>query len=167
MKLKSGEAVFDRPNSHFHDNDADFSRALGQALTYVESAGREFIEEEVYLGRFIGQSTCVSTDANDEIIYAQRTGRTGLTRFVKNHLPEDCNYMVLVLKKAKKGDGYILITAFIGRLSFPEPWDENAFSKHEDPDRARKDSIDFWSSHALIWETEEIIPGTETLICPW
>lgn len=32
----------------------------------------------------IGTSSCVETHEGDEIIYAQRVGRAGLTRFVKN-----------------------------------------------------------------------------------
>jgi len=157
MKLKSGEVVVDRYNSHFHSN---VLKILPEALEKIETEGRNFFVEEVQMGRIVGESTCVATDASDQVVYAQRPKRFGLTRFVKNRQPEACSSVVVVLKTA---DGeidwgkYVLITAFIGQKSEPEPWDKNATSK----------SKKFWDEHALVWGSEEIVFGTETTACPW
>lgn len=29
------------------------------------------------------------------------------------------------------------------------------------------ETFEFWSSHALVWGSEPIVPGTETATCPW
>ncbi|HOZ36467.1 MAG TPA: hypothetical protein PLR18_01395 [bacterium] len=63
----------------------------------------------------------------------------------------------MILKKAEDVGGYILITAFVGGLSEPEPWDRNTTPA----------SADFWANHALIWGCEPIVSGTETTRCPW
>jgi len=151
--LKSGETVVDRHNSHLHESAR---RHLSEVLGQIESAGRDFLVEEIDLGRVIGETICVATGLGDQIIYAKRPRRHGLTRFVKGSKPESCRFLVVILKATREG-GYVLITAFIGRKAEPEPWDRNATEKSEV----------FWSSHALIWGSEEIVPGTETSRCPW
>jgi len=153
-KLGSGEAVIDRLNSHIHRGVAPL---LPEALSRIVSGGRSFINEEVVFDRIIGETICVATGPGDQIVYAIRSGRAGHTRFVRNRKPEACASMVVVLKKAEESDQYILITAFIGRKAELEPWDKGATEK----------SLAFWSSHALIWGGEPVVPGTETAECPW
>jgi len=157
MKLKSGEMVVDRYNSHLHSS---VLAILPEALGKADSQGRNFFVEEVQMGRIVGESTCVATDASDQIVYAQRPKRFGLTRFVKNRQSEPCSSVVVILKTAdgeRDRGKYVLVTAFIGSKPEPEPWDRNSTEK----------SVEFWSSNALIWGSEPVIPGTETEACPW
>lgn len=154
LRLKSGEAVFDRDDfSHVHPGVVPF---LSEALARIESGGREKIVEEIDFGKPVGESYCVATTDDDEIVYAQREGRAGLSRFVKSRRPEPCSAVTVVLKKDECG--YEIRTAFIGHLAPPEPWDRNA----------GPDSLLFWLTHALIEEPGSVvIPGTETTEYPW
>ena len=151
--LASGEPVYDRYNSHLH---SDVSQLLPEVFEGVSGMGR-FMEIEHNFGRFVGNASCVATDRNDEVVYAQRPKRAGLSRFVKNRCSEPCDSAVVVLLRDDVEPYYVLITAFIGRKSGPEPWDR----------RATAHDREFWSRHALIYGSEPIIPGTETAVCPW
>ena len=168
MRLGSGEAVIDRPDSHLHEGLGDL---LDQALTKVNSEGRDFIKTEVDFGYEVGNSSLVETTEGDVIIYAQRPRRIGLTRFVKNREPESCSRLTVILKKGTQGqlpgDYYVLLTAYIGYLTPAEPWAEKEFKSHPDPEAEQKKSQEFWNNHALIYGEEPIIPGTETDTCPW
>ena len=160
--LKSGERVVDRYNSHLHEGVA---RLLPDALARIESGGGGFFVEEVDFGRPIGETTCVATAAGDEVIYAKRPKRLGHTRFVLNRTPEPCSSLVIILKAGGDGE-YVLITAFIGHRPQPEPWDRKNFLQQPDPQKAERLAREFWSSHALVWGSEEVFPGTETVRCP-
>ncbi|TAN33422.1 hypothetical protein EPN28_02640 [Patescibacteria group bacterium] len=150
--LKNGEVVVNRYQSHLH---SDVERLLPEALGQIDPAGRGFLVEEVVFDRVVGETTCVATGPGDQAVYAKRPKRFGPSRFVKNRSPEPCNSVVVILKA---GDGeYVLVTAFVGTRPEPEPWDRNATEK----------SVEFWASHALIWGSEPVIPGTETDKCPW
>lgn len=154
-KMKSGETVVDRQPSHLHE---DAGRWLPQALARIESKGRDFINEEIGFGRVIGETVCVRTHPADQIIFAQRVNRLGLTRFVKNRQAEPCRSLVVILKRAAEDRSrFILMTAYVGHRAEPEPWDKSATER----------SVAFWDSHALIWGSEPIVPGTVTAVCPW
>jgi len=153
-KLGSDEEVRDRYNSHFHQ---EVLQVLPEVLEKIKSRGRTFIIEEIDLGQVIGKSNCVVTRPNDTIVYAKRPKRWGYTRFVKNRQPEQSSSVAVILKKAEDGDFFIIITAFIGKIAEPEPWDRNATTI----------SREFWNTHALVWGCEEIILGTEISHCPW
>lgn len=153
-QTKDGVLVVDRHRSHLH---SDVGRLLPEALGKIDTAGRNFIADEIDFGRLIGESACVATEPGDTIVYAARPRRRGLTRFVKNRSAEPCSAIVVILKKAEDFGGYVLITAFVGQRSEPEPWDRNATAN----------SRRFWSSHALVWGSEPTVPGTETDRCPW
>ena len=155
MHLASGEVVMDRHHSHLHEGVV---LLLPEALAHIHAAGRTFLVEEVDFGRLIGETTCVATGPGDEVVFAQRPKRFGLSRFVKNRQPEQCSSIVIILKAVEEVVGtYVLITAFIGHRPEPEPWDRNA----------TKQSVVFWASHALVWGSEPVVPGTETFTCPW
>ena len=154
-RLSSGEVVVDAENSHVQTHPSVLP-VLGEALAQVKSDDRSFMVTEVDLGRVVGKNIRVKTTDSDEILFAKRPGRLGLTRFVKNREPEPCSRVVLVLKCLSEG-AYVLITAFIGTRCPAEPWDRNA-DEH---------SVPFWNSEALVWGTEEVIEGTETTACPW
>ena len=162
--LKSGEKVVNRPNSHLHGN---IETLVGEALQKIVSRGRNFIEEAVDFGRPIGETICVATDEHDEIIFAKRARRNGYSRFVFGRQPEPCSSLMVVLKATQNRAEFVLITAFVGRKSEPEPWDERYFPQQKNPAEARKRSQDFWAKNALIWGAEEIVAGSETSICPW
>lgn len=154
-KLGSGQEVIDRPNSHVHESVLPI---LGEALSRIHLKNEPFVVRQVDFDRIVGQKTCVATSDQDEILYAQRAQRAGLSRFVKNRDAEDTSSVVVILKKADKaGNTYVLITAFIGTTAPPEPWDRNA----------TPESRIFWLTHALVWGTEEVIEGTETTQYPW
>ena len=151
---KDGWTVFDRYNSHLHPG---VQRILPTALGRINSMGRQFLVEEVVFDHVIGETVCVPTGSGDQIVYAKRPKRYGLTRFVVGKPAQPCQTVVAILKRREENDGYVLITAFIGSKPEPEPWDRNATEK----------SVKFWNSHALVWGSEPIIPGTETEVCPW
>lgn len=153
-RLGSGEPVFDRPNTHLHQG---VLALLPEALGRVNLNGDTFAVVEVDFGRVVGETMCVETSGSDQIVFAKRPKRFGYSRFVRNRNPEPCSSVVVILKKDEVEDYYVLITAFVGRRPQPEPWDRNA----------TPDSAAFWSSHALVWGSEPIIPGSETNHCPW
>lgn len=157
-RLGSGEVVIDRPNSHVATTHQTVLSLLGEALSRIYSEGRQFIAEEVDLGRIVGETICVATSDTDEIVYAQRPNRFGLTKFVKNRRPEPCSCVMVCLKKAEENGYYILATAYVGHKAPAEPWDTRW---------ADEKSFVFWNTHALVWGREEVITGTETVWCPW
>lgn len=157
-KLASEEIVVDRKNSHAQSHSAVLP-LLPETIAKIHSQARESFCEEIKFNRTIGETICVSTTDADEIVYAQRPNRRGLTRFVKNRQPEKTNSIVACFMTADgMGGSYILTTAFIGERAPAEPWDKKW---------ADEKSFAFWTSHALIWSEEQIIPGTETSQCPW
>jgi len=152
--LASGELVYDRYNSHLHEN---VKAILAEAFSKIDSRSECFTIREIDFGRIIGESSCVSTSGRDAIVYAFRPKRNGATRFVKNRKPEPSSNAVVILKRDDYKPYYILITAFVGSIAAKEPWDPRA----TDEDR------EFWETHALVWGSEEVVPGTETATCPW
>ena len=90
-KLKSGERVVDRHRSHLHESVVPL---LPAALAQIDSNGRNYFVEGVDFDQPIGETICVATGPGDEIVYAQRPNRAGLTRFVENgQLPIDNNWI--------------------------------------------------------------------------
>lgn len=144
--LKSGEKVTDRPDSHVAGH-ASVLPLLEEALRKVDSKNRTEFCEEVCFDRNVGETICVETNLEDEILFAMRVGRKGPTRFVKNRAPEPTNKVTICLHKSD--GGYMLGTAFIGSRTPAEPWDEVYRDEH---------SIPFWDSHALIWGRIEVVP---------
>lgn len=155
-RLGSGEVVVDRPDSHAVSHTPVLP-LLGEALGKIRSAGRQSIAEDMDFGRVIGETICVQTREGDEIVFAQRPNRAGLTRFVKNRQAEPTSAAVVCLQRGEEGK-YILGTAFVGKRTPAEPWDM---------EWATEDSVPFWNNHALLWGREEVVPGTETTVCPW
>ncbi len=154
--LASGEAVVDRPNSHLHANVA---RLLRELLVHIHAQGRRSIVYSHDFKRVVGTTICVATDHTSEIVHAQRVGRHGLTRFVKGVSPQPTAWVTIILL-LQDGGRYEVRTAYTGPLAEPEPWDHNARQR-------MGQSRSFWARHALVWGSEPIIPGTETLECPW
>jgi hypothetical protein len=153
-QTRGGRIVFDRPNSHSHLDLA----LVREALERIDGPNVPFAKVVVPMGRPVGFTTCVRTTESDEIVYAQRRNRAGHTRFVKGRSPIPCANVVVVLKQTEQdANAYVLITAFVGNDAEPEPWDRNATPA----------ARDYWSRHALVYGSEECVPGTETKQCPW
>jgi hypothetical protein len=146
-KLKSGDLVIDRQRSHLHEGVIPI---LDEVLPKIASQGRAFFSATIDLGRIVGETTCLETNEGDDIIFAQRPGRVGLTRFVKNRQAEATSLVTVILKKIGF-QKYLLITAWLGGKAEPEPWDRNATPR----------SADFWRRHALLWGSEPVLPNTE------
>lgn len=154
-QLASGEVVVDREISHIH---GEIEALLQEALARVCSRNQGLIVEEVDFGKVIGVTTRVLTLPDDQILFAIRPGRQGYSRFVVGRQPEPCSALTVVLKKSVDvEDIYILSTAYVGTPAEPEPWDL----------KATPQSLPFWQTHALLWGSESIIPGTDTDQCQW
>lgn len=151
--LKSGERVVDRQDSHVH-RSAELDAYLPRALEQIVPEGRDFIVEAVDFGEVIGETSCVETEEGDDIVYAKRVGRTGLTRFVKSKTKSPTSELTVVLKKVD--DGYMALTAFLGPKAEKEPWDVGA----------SEEAKVFWKTHALVWGSEAVVLGTETTLTP-
>lgn len=144
--------VVNRPASHLH---LSIDENLSTIISNITCDNRTFFSEQLDYDYPVGVSTCISVDESDEIIFAIRENRKGHTKFVKNRVPELTNSITVIIKKT--GEFYTIITAFIGKAADTEPWDE----------RATYSSLEFWTSHALIWGTEKIEPNLEVKECPW
>lgn len=153
-RLASGEIVRDREgHSHLHEGTSEL---LPQMLSRIHAGGRELIVEELDMGRVVGQTSCVCTSARDNIVYARRPGRAGLTRFVKNREAEACQFAVVILRVCEDG-AYEILTAYIGHQAPCEPGDPAC------PNFAK--SYGFWQVHALVWGAEPHISGSEQSPC--
>lgn len=148
-RLLSGERVFDRKNSHLYDNP-ELEQHLPLALERIDPDGRAFLVETVDFNEVIGESRCVQTGPEDEIVFAQRVGRFGLSRFVVNKDPVPTSELTVILRKSDAG--YEVITTFIGPKAEKEPWDKTADST----------STEFWRTHALVWGSEATVLDSTT-----
>ena len=80
---------------------------------------------------------------------------------VKGRMPIDSSCITLVLKRIED-DNYILLSSYIGSDSAPEPWDSSFYNqltweKKVDIDEvAYAKSIEFWNTHALIYDKDDI-----------
>lgn len=157
--LGSGEEVRDREDaSHIHAGVDDLIPEALEQLSSTDFYPGESprIKRVVDLGRVIGESSLVPTGPDDEIVFAQRPNRDGLTRFVKNRTPRACSNLTVVLRREEAGY-YTLLTAFVGDRSELEPW-------HLDADETARN---FWRQYALVWGQEPIIEGAETSVSPY
>lgn len=153
LLLKNGERVSDRHKSKI---TKELLSLLPEALATIEANKQNFFIAEVDMQRVVGETICVETNDNDEIVYAKRVfvKNERLTRFVKNRSAEPCQFITVILKRDQNDlTHYIMIDAFIGKKAEPEPGDPNE----------NDNSVIFWSKHALVYGSQEIIPGTEKI----
>lgn len=154
--LKSGEIVVDRADSHVVTH-AQILPFLREALGKIDSRGKNTICKMVCFKRVIGISICVTTRPDDTIVYAKRPNREErYMRFVKNRKGTPCKVATVRLHKVDESR-YLLVTAYIGSTVPPPPDSPNATNQ----------SAEFWATHALLFEAEDIIPETVTNTCPW
>lgn len=152
------DIYIDLENSHAATHIKNHPQLLDYARKIVES--HEVIKDEdrfeTDMGFTVGLSDLVTTSDKDEIVYAKRTNRDKINRFVKNRVPEETSTVTMDIRKGKD-DKYFIYTVYIGKITPKSPGGEK-----EDPD-----SRDFWNKHALVWGSQDIEEGSETPICPW
>ncbi|OGL94689.1 hypothetical protein A2348_03090 [Candidatus Uhrbacteria bacterium RIFOXYB12_FULL_58_10] len=154
--LATGQQVFDRSPSHVHVGVT--LDLLGEALRQISAEpGEEKVKRTIDFDRVIGTSNCVPTIEGDEIVFAQRVNRGGLTRFVMNRNPVPSRFLTVSMRLRSDGH-YELGTAYIGGPGAVEPW---AARLSGDASRMRE-AVAFWSRHALCWRHEPTIPDTQT-----
>lgn len=142
---KNGKKVFDRPKSQWHQSVS--RETLKKALKKV-SPEKDFEKFLVGFPTWIGKSWCVRVDhSKDKIINVIRKGAAGPTPMVMGRKAERSKTMqIILLKDKKRKNTYILISAFVGGWSEPEPWDRNKTEKSEE----------FWKEHALIYNHSQV-----------
>ena len=144
---RDGYSVYDRADSHFHSECGITNELLKKALRKIYANGIKFKKKEIHFPNTIGLSHCVETTSNDEVIMVYRKNRQGQTPMVINRKPEPSNTLtVIILKDTKHENRYILVSCFVGGGSMREPWDKGIMTDEE-----RKQSEEFWSSHALLY----------------
>lgn len=144
----NGKSVFDRHHSHVHEVPPEL---IEEAVSKIAISTQSMQKFEIEMGRVIGKSSCVTTTPQDQIVFAQRKGRYGRTRFAKNRQPWDCSKMFLIVKATEVPDRFVLITCFVGETPEPEPWDRNA----------TPNSAAFWATHALVWDPSLLADNAE------
>ncbi len=153
FKNSNGISFYSRVNQeHIHLNLENF---LLELIEHIHNNEKDIIEVEHIFPNNIGLSSCVEISESDKIIYAIRTGRNKHTKFVLERTKTPCNSLFAVFKRTEYG--YLILTIFIGKKAGREPWDK--YATNED--------IRFWDSHALIFDSGEIIKNSITSKCPW
>lgn len=112
-----------------------------ERVDYSQVNEKGFIEQIVTFPEPVGYQECVETSDADQVIYAQRQGRKGVSRFAINRRPELCNTVFIVLRQLKAmPNKWQVITGYVGTKSGKEPWDRSATMTDND----------FWKTHALV-----------------
>jgi len=120
----------------------------------------EFLATEVEMDRVVGFSGCVKAlrvETSDQAFFAQRIGRDKPSRVIVGKGETTTKVVVLAFPAKEEAGKYILVTSFIGSLAPKEPWDSNIHSKRE-----FQESIDFWTSHALVHDPAVMGPVFES-----
>lgn len=140
-----------------HVNNLNHLQQHADVLPHLEAAvnalgqlqdQRRFVEIDVDLGQTIGMTYRVETNDGDDVYYEVRPGRGWPSRFVRGKQPTASSHVTLILKRTKKENNYVLITAFIGTVACREPGDPSLRDLE-----SRQKAEEFWSKHALIAPT--------------
>ena len=150
-KSADGYSIFDRTDSHIHLEGGLTDELLKSAVSMVRTSGKSFFKAKCQFEKPVGYSMCVPVSKKDNVLMVYRKGRKGMTPMVKGRNPEPCSSIIVILKKDQTNHCYILVSAFIGNETEKEPWD--AFVRTEEQ---RKKSITFWTTHALIYDENQI-----------
>ena len=147
---KDGAEVYDRSDSHLHNEGGMTTDILAGALSVIDTEGESFLKKKVDFDRPIGKTNCVEINPTDEIVMVYRKGRSGQTPMVKNRETNPCNSVMVVLKKDRSTQdktAYELVTSYIGVDSPREPWDPGLSTEEE-----RRTSEEYWRTHALVYD---------------
>lgn len=147
-----GYKVYDREDSHLHFEEGINKKLVEEALKRMYANGSKFKVKEVHFSKPIGYNYCVPITSEDDVVMVYRKGREGKTPMVKGRKPLPCNILTVIIRKERdKNNHYTLVTCFIGGGSKREPWDKGIRTDEE-----RKESEEYWSSHALLYNPELI-----------
>jgi hypothetical protein len=162
-KSKNGiNITYDPVHSHAatHLEDTPQLKSLVvEVVGSMELTGQE-IARHTDMERVVGTCDVVAVDATDDIIYAIRKNRDsdGRVPFTKTREGQP-SYDVAVHLVPRTNGSYELSSAWIGTFGDDEPFPES-------PEATEK-SAEYWKHFAFVWGSQEIVPGTETMICPW
>lgn len=150
--------MYDPISSHASTHFGDTPQIVPWVKKIIEQT--DIVEPEMAFntdtGALLGNSELVETDETDEIVYAIRKNRDTYMRFTKSRKSAPESTIAIVLWDVKDGS-CALHSAWLGLITPPTP----------DSPRKTEQSLPFWTSHALIWGTQEIIPGTEVFDELW
>lgn len=158
-KSKNGiDVYYDPENSHASTHFADTPQIIPFVKKILEqtTVSGDIMEFDTDTGVELGQSGLVETDATDEIVYAIRKNRDRHIRFTKSRTAGLSSMVTINLNRLEDGR-YNVYSAWLGSNSPPTP----------NSPMANEQSRPFWANHALVWGTQEVLPGTETTVCPW
>ncbi len=156
---KNGKKVWHDPvESHASTHIAKTSQLLEEIKGLIPSLDLEGerIRDNVELDSVIGKTGLVETTDDDEVVYALRPKRQAYSRFVKGKEPQETRWMTFDIRKSDE-DNYYIYTVFVGKDTPSFPGGEHL------PEQSR----DFWSKHALVWGSQEVLEDTVTTDCPW
>lgn len=163
--IKISQNKFKYKEAHFHQHP-EVINFLYEALSKIQTQllqmpENSYLTQTVDLERNLGKSHCVSLKGDEKVFYAQRTGRTTLTKFVEGVESQDCSCVTVILYK-NSANKYKILTAYVGFESSKEPLDPT-IKNVEDFNIAKQ----FWENHALIAGSQKIYKNTITTECPW
>lgn len=161
-RSKNGKKViFDPVTSHTatHFKDSPKLPGLVEELLSQMVLEGDLIAKDINLGKIVGDSDVVEVDNSDEIVYAMRKSRKdqGYVPFTKSCTSQP-SQMISIYLVHKDDETYELSSTWIGEYDSP------AFPQMEN---ATAESIPYWSKHAFVWGSQEIISGTEITNRPW
>lgn len=155
--------VYDPKYSHAatHFEDTPGLRELVVAVISNMDLEGQVVATYIDMGRTVGTCDVVEIDATDKIVYGVRKNRVddGLVPFTKSREGKLCPYVAVHLEPLS-ATTYMLSSAWIGTYSN----DDEPFPQSP---KATERSVDFWSKHAFVYGSQEIVDGTETSIRPW
>lgn len=161
MSANGKSVVFDPVGSHASTHFHDAPGLRGEVVGLIKSLVLEsdLIARDYDMGRVIGNNNVVEIDDTDELVYAMRKLREdqGYVAFTKSQSSAPCTKISVHLIQLDE-DTYNLYSTWVGEYESP-PFPQMKIATAE--------SIPFWSKHAFVWGSQEIIPGTETAECPW
>jgi len=153
--------MFDPVNSHTatHFKDAPTLRRVTEELLSSMLLEGDLVAKDVDMGRIIGNSDVVEVGEEDDVVYAMRRNREdqGYVPFTKSQSSQPSSMISIHLVK-KDEETYELSSVWIGEYESP---------MFPQMDNATGESIPFWSKHAFVWGSQEIIPGSTLGSCPW
>ena len=110
------------------------------------------LASQTSLGRVVGQTSLIGTEKiglSETAWFAVRKNRMKASRVVPDANPVDTDLVSIIANPVEK-NSYELVTAWFGAMAPKEPWDPDLT---DDPS-AYEESINFWCSHALVYDPD-------------